>query len=379
MNKIKPLFSVFLICFLVLASVPQIKVVKAQGNTIYIRADGRVEPSTEFIQRNGDVYTLIGDFDDFVLVEKNNTVFDGAGHAVGGVYGPLMEQSDYPWKIDFVYNITIVNTVINGDGIFFLNSSNLVIANNTLNNGRGIDCTGNENRIANNTVNSGRGIGINGKWNIISGNRLTTCNYTFVPDNPPPYGIYVGGSNNTVTGNYITRTNGTAISLGTSSKGIIVGNIIVDNKVGIYTVAIFSQGENHNNHIYNNNFINNTENVQNEMNPDGLDNAGAVNIWDNGTTGNYWSNYNGTDNDRDGIGDFPYIIDDINQDNYPLIEPILVYPPPKDELEHDSFAEFSSQVIGFFTSEIGVILLSVTIVALVLIITLVIIARKKLK
>ena len=37
---------------------------------------------------------------------------------------------------------------------------------------------------------------------------------------------------------------------------------------------------------------------------------------------NYWSDYNGTDIDGDGIGDTPYIINDENQDKYPLIEPI---------------------------------------------------------
>jgi len=317
-----------LILFVSLVVVAKISSVKAQ-NMVYIRADGSVDPSIDFIQRNGDVYTVIGDFDDFVLVEKNNTVFDGAGHTVGGVYGPLVEQVGGQWKVDPVCNVTVVNTVIDGDGIFFLNASNLIIANNTLNNGRGIDCTGNENTITNNTVNSGRGIGSNGKWNIISGNRATNCNYTFVPDNPPPYGISVGGSNNTVTGNYIIGTNGTAISLMFSSKGIVVGNMIADNKVGLYTLEIFSQGEIHNNRIYNNNFINNTENVQNEMIPEGFDDAGAVNIWDNGTAGNYWSNYNGTDTNGDGIGDTPYIIDEENEDNYPLMNPVDVYTIPE--------------------------------------------------
>jgi len=43
--------------------------------------------------------------------------------------------------------------------------------------------------------------------------------------------------------------------------------------------------------------------------------------WDNGREGNYWSDYTGQDLDKDGIGDTPYIIDDINQDNYPLMNP----------------------------------------------------------
>jgi parallel beta-helix repeat protein len=45
------------------------------------------------------------------------------------------------------------------------------------------------------------------------------------------------------------------------------------------------------------------------------------NSWDNGypSGGNYWSNYNGTDLDQDGIGDALYGIDANNTDNYPLM------------------------------------------------------------
>jgi len=47
-------------------------------------------------------------------------------------------------------------------------------------------------------------------------------------------------------------------------------------------------------------------------------------IWDNGAEGNYWSDYNGTDDNGDGIGDTPYIINEKNQDNYPLTEPTII-------------------------------------------------------
>jgi hypothetical protein len=59
------------------------------------------------------------------------------------------------------------------------------------------------------------------------------------------------------------------------------------------------------------------------------------NTWDAGSTigGNFWSNYKGTDADGDGMGDTPYIIDALNQDNYPAILPFEIpssaqYPSP---------------------------------------------------
>jgi len=53
----------------------------------------------------------------------------------------------------------------------------------------------------------------------------------------------------------------------------------------------------------------------------------SINVWDDcyPSGGNYWSDYKGTDTNEDGIGDTPYIIDQNNRDNYPLMAP---YIPP---------------------------------------------------
>ncbi|MDD3792425.1 MAG: hypothetical protein PHY74_04775, partial [Candidatus Bathyarchaeota archaeon] len=45
-----------------------------------------------------------------------------------------------------------------------------------------------------------------------------------------------------------------------------------------------------------------------------------IHTWDDGKEGNYWSDYTGTDDNTDGIGDTPYIIDALNQDRYPLMQ-----------------------------------------------------------
>ena len=94
----------------------------------------------------------------------------------------------------------------------------------------------------------------------------------------------------------------------------------MDNEQGFYFFMCY------NNSIYNNSFINNSRQVFDNwfINPGLPEELQSVNIWYNGITGNYWSDYNGTDSNEDGIGDTPYIINNLNQDNYPLIEEFII-------------------------------------------------------
>jgi hypothetical protein len=56
--------------------------------TIYIRADGSIDPSTAPIQRNGDTYTLTDNifqsdiYATTIVIERDNIVFDGAGYTL---------------------------------------------------------------------------------------------------------------------------------------------------------------------------------------------------------------------------------------------------------------------------------------------------------
>lgn len=120
--------------------------------------------------------------------------------------------------------------------------------------------------------------------------------------------ILINGSNNTIYQNLISNCS-KAIDL----KGD--NNTIYQNEFSLNGYGIYSEGNG--NVIFHNNFINNTINA--------YDNGS--NLWDNGSVGNYWSDYNGSDNNSDGIGDMPYEINKSARDNYPLMNPYDVYPP----------------------------------------------------
>ena len=107
-----------------------------------------------------------------------------------------------------------------------------------------------------------------------------------------------------------------------ASNNTMLTNNITDNLVGANFE--YSSG----NLVYHNNFINNTIQI--------LDNNTiSENTWDNGSEGNFWSYYNGTDGNGDGIGDVPYLLDGVNVDNFPLIFPYdvendtIMVPPPE--------------------------------------------------
>jgi parallel beta-helix repeat protein len=84
---------------------------------------------------------------------------------------------------------------------------------------------------------------------------------------------------------------------------------------GIGKYAIFLDIKSYGNTIYHNTIKNSGDHV----NPLGW----SLNNWDDGSEGNYWSNYKGKDEDGNGIGDTSY-----NQDNYPLIKPYGTPFPP---------------------------------------------------
>ena len=138
------------------------------------------------------------------------------------------------------------------------------------------------------------------------------------------FGIYLRCSknntlqNNTVSNNhYNIDDSGVGIYLEYSSNNTLRNNIISNNTFGICTGFW-----NNNNILYHNNLINNTQNAYD------TDAYGpCTNQWDSGSEGNYYSDYSGTDNNTDGIGDDPHPIPGgSNVDRYPLMAPWTAAP-----------------------------------------------------
>ena len=122
----------------------------------------------------------------------------------------------------------------------------------------------------------------------------------------------IESSNNSISKNDVRAHNINGITLSKSSNNIIFGNNVTYNYFGIYFYSSFD------NVVYHNNFVNNTNQFDLVL--------GSVIAWDNGAEGNYWSDYEENHPDAkelnaSGIWDTPYVIDDYNQDRYPLMNP----------------------------------------------------------
>jgi parallel beta-helix repeat protein len=273
-----------LLCSLVLcfSIVLPTKTCSAQeARVIYIRADGSLDPPTAPISTVDNItYTFISDiFNDSIVIERDNIVVDGAFHIVEGTGS--------------------------GTGVRLLERTNVTIKNMTMRAfGEGI-AIGPYSRyitIFGNNITNNHGLGyslyiVNSPNNTIYGNNIT--------DNGGGIGLY-NSAGNSIYGNNIIANNAWGISIGYySGNNTIHGNNITNNFSGIGL-----DSSSNNNMIYLNNLMNNYSQVSA---------SGSTDFWDNGSEGNHWSDYNGTDSNQDGIGDTPYIIDENNTDHYPLM------------------------------------------------------------
>ena len=301
----------------VFGAVLNVPLASGQPGTIYIRADGSIDPPDAPISTVDNVtYTLTGNVTtdvDGIVVERDNIVVDGAGYTFQGT-------GVYPYKgIDLTGRSNVIIKTMNIKGF-----------------SKGIEVKGF-------TVLGG------GTNNVIQTNNITNNRY----------GIYLGrASNNKISGNNIINNSYGVFFDYSVKNNTVYGNNITNNELGIcldgYISATYKECPENNtiyenniadnteagvkllgldNIFYHNNFLSNTIVIGSEFSSGGTNDPElSKNILDNGypSGGNYWSDYEGTDDFRgpfqnelgsDGIGDTPYSIDAGNQDRHPLMNP----------------------------------------------------------
>jgi parallel beta-helix repeat protein len=248
---------------------------QVQLETIFILPDGTVNPSNVPIQNNGNFYTFTDNVYDPILVQKSNVTIDGAGYSL---IGPLTEAER---KSEPVLgtgpNTTLPPYII------------------------GLDCD-----------------------KTVSGLTIKNLNV-----NNFNVGVYIRTTRNTLIDNAVSANTVGVLLSGSANK--INRNYIFDNEEGLFfgfeqingsTANIPSDID-----ISENSFVNNTYQLSGCV-CKVYNFSEALHSWDNGNKGNYWSDYNGTDANHDGIGDTYYRIDVLNQDRYPLMQSTAKPPNP---------------------------------------------------
>lgn len=253
---------------------------------ITIRGDGHVAPETSFISHAGSVYSLNSDMSNYsLIIQRNNIIFKGNGHTINGTQAnPNHEPVNTGLILDHVTNVTVTNLSISG---FNENMMSIILKDS-------FNCTLKKTNIQSITLQAG--------------------GFNMLKQSAVNWSAYLESSvNNTLTENVLNR-------LVTYNSD---NNLVTENNV---TKIILQFCER--NRYYRNSFLFSTNNSFYYQ-------SDKENFFDNGSVGNYWSNYLtkfpiASEIDGSGIGDTHY---EINRDyeagvfghvldRYPLIQPI---------------------------------------------------------
>lgn len=308
---------------------------------VYCRTGGRSSTASQILVDNGFlyVYNMLGGITVWIdegypvyvnyssIQEAINNASEGETIFVSsGLYYEHLTVNKSLALVGENKDTTIIDGTTTGT-VFHIKAENISISSFTIRKS-GCACLGysgvyvescHQNVNVTNSLIIQNGYGIKLDWThniIVTGNNITNNDD----------GVYIlnYSSNNSIFGNILTN-NGVGIGFHKSSNNTLSGNNIKNND--FYGVWLDSSSYNK---LYHNNFIDNTQQVYSYA---------STNVWDDGYPygGNYWSDYTGADlysgtnqnvTGSDGIGDTPYVTDENNTDNSPLMSPYEYWSNP---------------------------------------------------
>jgi hypothetical protein len=230
---------------------------------ITIQSDGSVVPQTEYVTREGNVYSLTEDLQQTYVININcsNIIFDGQGHVINGSGNVFWNNIWYGYNCEGITMEGQSNVTVKDITIFGFTKPGVLID----------------------------------KCSEISLTKLQTESIRLLQS-----------SNSDIS--YCT----TGVYLSSSEQ-----NSLFKNNIAGLLVSLSS-----NNTIYQNNIT-----VLDPKTHGQITGPGFINFWDNGYVGNYWSDYfdkypDASEIGVTGVADMPYVINENNLDNHPLMRPV---------------------------------------------------------
>jgi hypothetical protein len=285
---------------------------------ISINDNGTISPTILPIERIGSLYYLTGDIYNYgISIHCDNIVLDGRNFSLksnGSLNGEALSISAINVTIqNFVIDAVPVAVSLYGASGIMGEKTETKILNNTIRNCNvAINCWGpSANSFKENTLENNK-IAIKIKGEYFSNGQYFSRGYAclnIVEKNVIKYneeGLHIEDANQTSIRFNLIEQNQYGAFLNDVEGTNFEMNEFLANTYGIHIIAPSSS-----NQFYQNNFENNSEVVT-------LQGQEQSNYWDDGSKGNYWSDYNGQGN---------YVIDEKNVDHYPLTQQVDISVP----------------------------------------------------
>ena len=253
--------------------------------SVFITANNSQISGFKILNPNGDGIDVIS---------SNNTISNNSIEACGAAIYLMVSDENTIANNNATVRCQGVMGLLSSDGIMLAHSDENIIKDNTA---------------------SGASMGI----------YLYYSHYNTILNNTAQrndHGIAIKGSkNNTIQENCACNSKEEGIGLLNGCTGnTVTKNNITNNSIGIYL------RDSSNNTIYLNDFIDNLKNAQSSdseniwHSPEQISYSSAGNSFTS-LLGNYWSDYQGTDSDGDGLGDASHSFEYDAQDDHPLMIP----------------------------------------------------------